>query len=368
MMVDRVAEIGLSLDRRADQPLWRQLSQRLETIIRELEPGTQLPSEREISERLRVRRATVQRVFEGLRAKGLVKRERPRGTFVSGLAAAAPVYFLQFQIADLIDTVYVTHIRGIGEGLEGSGRTLMPLLMMRNAPPVETLIQSLRAAGTVGVILVRFAVPGDVHLILRLIREFPAVVMSKEFEEAPVPCCQPDLLRSTGALVRYLVNQGARTLVALGNDPLHTSYRVRSRAFIAAAAALGHPDAVILWGRECQEELRTMMAHAPRPFGVLAPSPGHAVNVRDVGREAGMALGRDLFIATCPPPHWTEDLSGVALAIRDEAALGREAARLLLRHIEGKAGPREVVETPCHVVLPGEPLPEWCHALRHATC
>ena len=75
----------LRIDRTSAAPLYHQLKQWLSTRIvsGELTPGTQLPGDYELSERLGVSRGVVRQALSELRHDGLVERERGRGTFVS---------------------------------------------------------------------------------------------------------------------------------------------------------------------------------------------------------------------------------------------------------------------------------------------
>jgi len=60
-----------------------QLQEILESYVDELEPGTPLPSERELAERFGVARMTVRGQLERLVHRGLVYRQPGRGTFVA---------------------------------------------------------------------------------------------------------------------------------------------------------------------------------------------------------------------------------------------------------------------------------------------
>lgn len=78
------------LDLRGDtaQPLYQQLEDRLARLIGEgtLPPGTTLPAERQLAERLAVSRSTVQRAYNGLRAKKLLSAQGRLGSIVQGTA------------------------------------------------------------------------------------------------------------------------------------------------------------------------------------------------------------------------------------------------------------------------------------------
>lgn len=79
--LDKAPEI----DRTSVAPLYHQLKQWLSTRIvsGELQPGTQLPGDYELSERLGVSRGVVRQALSELRHEGLIERERGRGTFIS---------------------------------------------------------------------------------------------------------------------------------------------------------------------------------------------------------------------------------------------------------------------------------------------
>jgi GntR family transcriptional regulator len=65
------------------RPKGEQLQEILEGFIANLEPGTRLPSERELAKRYEVARATVTQAIDELAGKGLVYRVHGSGTFVA---------------------------------------------------------------------------------------------------------------------------------------------------------------------------------------------------------------------------------------------------------------------------------------------
>jgi GntR family transcriptional regulator len=75
---------GLRIDRRADQPAYKQLADQIRTLIRsgELAPEAALPPESELVSSTGLNRTTVRNAVKVLRAEGLVDAVQGRGTFV----------------------------------------------------------------------------------------------------------------------------------------------------------------------------------------------------------------------------------------------------------------------------------------------
>jgi GntR family transcriptional regulator len=78
-------KIALAPVKRGGGPAHAQIEQSLDAAIGRLEPGTRLPSERELAQRLRVARMTVRHALDSLERRGLVARQvgRGGGTFVA---------------------------------------------------------------------------------------------------------------------------------------------------------------------------------------------------------------------------------------------------------------------------------------------
>lgn len=83
-------EDDIEINRTSIRPLYLQIKEALEgwilSSLREgsLLPGDRLPSENELSERLRVSTITIKRALDELRRQGLIQRIQGRGSFVVG--------------------------------------------------------------------------------------------------------------------------------------------------------------------------------------------------------------------------------------------------------------------------------------------
>ncbi len=123
-----------SIDRTSVAPLYLQLKQWLSTRIvsGELPPGTQLPGDHELSERLGVSRGVVRQALSELRHDGLIERERGRGTFVSQPKTAQGL---------------IGSLRGLADDAALRGQRIdSTVLRLVERPPDELIAEKLRLA------------------------------------------------------------------------------------------------------------------------------------------------------------------------------------------------------------------------------
>lgn len=92
----------LILDSTADSPIHKQIAARVRKAITEgeLDPGTRLPTARELAEDLEVNVNTVLRGYRELAAEDLVDMRRGRGTVVREIPDLARLYHLADQLLD----------------------------------------------------------------------------------------------------------------------------------------------------------------------------------------------------------------------------------------------------------------------------
>ena len=96
------------INRYADRPIYRQLSDLLEArFVEEARPGDRLPSEAELSEQFDVNRLTVRRALNELNQRGLIETVHGKGSFV-----ASPV--VRYDISAGRDASFTRSMRELG--------------------------------------------------------------------------------------------------------------------------------------------------------------------------------------------------------------------------------------------------------------
>ena len=75
----------------ANDPFYQDVARQLEALIldRTLLPGSKIPSERQLAQRLSVSRPVVREALKELRGRGIIETQRGRGSFVSEMLPAA---------------------------------------------------------------------------------------------------------------------------------------------------------------------------------------------------------------------------------------------------------------------------------------
>lgn len=161
--------------------------------------------------------------------------------------------------------------------------------------------------------------------------------------------------------VAYLVELGHRRL-ALLHPELHVRpVRERRRAFVEAAteAGLGE-DAIAVASDDPRlpqgvEQALALLAREPRPTGVIVEGNRLLRDVLHAARSRGLQIPRDLSLIAIDASETAVVASPEITRIeRDFAAIGRIAADLLLRRLQGRLdGPPQRITLESRVILGG---------------
>ena len=110
-------------------PLYQRLADHIHHTIGRLglEPGTQLPTEEQISRQFELSAITVRGALQDLQRRGVVERRQGRGTFVARPAGPAPEWGLG-SVEDLVMTGLLTDVKVLNAELEAKPDWAVPHL------------------------------------------------------------------------------------------------------------------------------------------------------------------------------------------------------------------------------------------------
>ena len=175
--------LGTVLDHSTPVPLYYQFKQWLSGCIfsGELEPGSRLPDELELCERLGVSRGVVRQALTELCYEGLIYRQRGRGTFVTAPKTAEGL---------------ISELGGLADDAALRGQKVQSkVLVLREAPATDTVAQRLSLA------------PGEPVVELERVRRLdgePHVLTMTYLPAAMVPGLVERDLNGSASLYRLL--------------------------------------------------------------------------------------------------------------------------------------------------------------------
>jgi len=110
----------LRLDPSSGVPITRQIAEQIRAhcAAGSLAPGDRLPSVRQLAAELAVNQNTILRVYERLRAEGLLQRRYGDGTYVADRLPAGQMKLQRQLLRSEVDRL-VRRARTLGMGLEG---------------------------------------------------------------------------------------------------------------------------------------------------------------------------------------------------------------------------------------------------------
>lgn len=219
-----------------DQPLYKKIYLDLERDIASGKylPGSQLPTEKELSDFYQVSRITSKRALAELEQSGFIYRTRGKGSFVANKPIKAPkkanrILFLLPFLNDL----------SVGNFTEG----LSPIMQDNQIDIMMTTLDYLHQKNADEIIgefdgLIYYAQNTDSFLDLfaeLALKDFPVILLDKKIYDLPFPVVISDNIGGGYAATKFLIHQGHERIAYLFGEEIHPqSVRQRYLGYIQA--------------------------------------------------------------------------------------------------------------------------------------
>jgi LacI family transcriptional regulator len=124
----------------------------------------------------------------------------------------------------------------------------------------------------------------------------------------------------------------------------------RERGFRTAMASAGIPT--VSWTAGTERQVARWLRSLPRPCGLMASATGLGWRLAEIARSAGIAVPEELALIACDDESDLCALAYPAISVVrcNSVAIGREAARLMVRLLAGERIPRVTMLPPIGVV------------------
>lgn len=360
------ADVGQSLDRDADSPLYKQVRQHLAKMIRDrrLRPGDNIPPQRELSQLWRVSEVTVRRAIQELAQEGLVQARAGSGTLVADprdvpVTSAPPI--AESAAGPRQSRIGIV-MAGLADGYPFLARMMTRLdeesragvrFQLLDLPTSEmdpaTIMQALPLRELDGLILMS---PVNLALVALCQRQkIPYVLLFNDLADGNSRCVVVDYTSGMLEAVSCLVGRQRRHIAMVTAAPGRFSTGQMMDAYHAACQAHGisvRPEWIIQAGYgEAQgyDAVKTLLKTTPRPEAIIFASDYQArgglialqeARINVPGEIAVIGAGRLLRDKEWPVPLTSIDLhldDVVSLAVRGLCGWIGGTAEMPLRQV-----------------------------------
>ena len=294
--------------------------------------------------------ATAARVQSAIRRLGFRRDEMARALRTGGQSR-----MLGLVIKDLANPFYSAIARGVEEVMRG--RSELVITGSSDEDPVREreLALQLCERRVDGLLIVP---SGDDHsyLLPELELGMQVVFIDRLAEGVDADTVLLDNVGGSRAGVEHLLGLGHRRIAMVGDDPAIFTARERRIGFCEALADAGiePDDAFVRIGAHdtatAEQVTRELLALPEPPTALFAGNNRIATGVL----YALAATGRDLALVSFDDLELADLLSTPVTAVSyDASELGRCAARLLAKRLDGYTGPSELVVLPTTLISRG---------------
>lgn len=236
-------------------PLYQKLYDYVKETIEsgQRKPGERVQSEKELAEQFGVSRITSKKALEKLYDDGLIDRIQGKGSFVAQVPPPAEARKVRREeravgsgligvlLPDLSESFGLNLLRSIDTACVESGFSMIFRLTHGDQRAEEAALQSLRAAGAQGVIIL--PVQGEFYNaeLLRIVLDgFPVVLVDRYLRGISAPTVCSDNYHAAQRMVDYLLERGHQHIAFISPPAEHTSsLEERVRGFVERFAARG---------------------------------------------------------------------------------------------------------------------------------
>ncbi len=258
-------------------------------------------------------------------------------------------------VGDIENPFFGLAVRAIGDCAKAAGFDVILSNSGERIAEERAAVSVLMAKGIDGLIVAPAAMDERAHLDDVLARGRPLVLLDREIPGLQVDAALVDGKAAAAAATRLLVEAGHRRIAYLTatEAPLGARYKdpsqialttVMSRieGFLAASAEAGltEPGRFIRLGAsgtaKAQAVLAELLDLPDRPTAILASDSKVALEVFRAAKAFGLAVPRQLSLATFDDADWTDAIEpAVTVIAQPTYQLGLEAARMLVERIRG---------------------------------
>ncbi|OQW97038.1 MAG: hypothetical protein BWK77_02820 [Verrucomicrobia bacterium A1] len=355
-----------SIDKTRRVPLHQQCVDLVSKAIRsgEYRPGEFLPSERQLSEQLKINRLTLRKGLAALVRQGLIENVPGAGNRVvaprkdAATTRVIACVMLRRIGSPTLSPYYADVFAGIEEEITDRGYQLVfasvreeDLWNDDGHPRANP--RSAKPGRFDGVILVG-GLSDELALAYRA-KGVPVVLVDKQVAGADIPSVVPDNRGGAAECARHLVQLGHRKIAFLGarRDPVVTA-RFEGMTGVLAAAGASFNDRDFIEGdyeiEPARRAMKRYLAENARrlPTAVFAINDEAAIGALRALREAGLKVPGDVSVAGFDDIVLAAQADPPLTTVRiPRKEMGRSAAATLLSRLSSRPGPaaRMVVQT-----------------------
>ncbi len=312
---------------------------------------------REVAERAGVAMSSVSRVLSDHPDVSPVMRERVM-TAVADLGYKPDLLAqslrrretrsVGFVVADISNQLFAEIAKGAEEALRAEGYSML-LTNSEGDPELDAAhVRLFEQRRTDGLILSLAREDHQPTIEAMEAIDGPIVLIDRDPQVSfPVSRVLSDHATGMRSAVDHLLELGHRHIGLILGQPIRPTNE-RRRAFEEAHADRGLEPGAIVAGRFSvdfgMEATKELLAASERPTAIIAGGNQLMIGALNVISASGLEIGRDLSFLGCDDiPITSLYRPPIAVVRRDNDAIGRAAAELLLRRLKDGEGDREVV-------------------------